>query len=551
MAFILERYVLRQVISAFLLGLFALTGMIFVGMAGGMMRQDFDIVQVLAVWPYLVLYALPFALPVAFLCAVVLVFGRLGADNEITAARSSGVAPERLALPVVLLSVALSAGSFWMYQWALPTAHRRVDQHKELMLKMAMESLGVAVTRFHAPPYLIYVRTKDPTTQEWLDVVIVQLDGRLVRRVLRADRGVCRVDQESERALITLKNCVVLEPEQNSAGAAVFDRWLHTGVAGAGRDFHGAVTLGPSTLRIPVDLSILERRDPARAALKGFHDLREHLRKMAEELRDAPPVRRPRTTHRTLSRQIKGLRLVAQTQDRARAEEQRRLDKLRGERKELDQRILTATDTVNALAERQREFGEKERDLKAKLAARPPPRKKGAAAIRRELADLTRAQRLLNSRLKSEKDQIREMRSASGKADAAARSQSAALAKVTAELAESRRKLAELAPKVANADRHETYLEGVVEYHSRNAAAATCLVFTLVGIPLGILSHRGNVMYALALSMGVILIVYYPLNMIAQMLGVDGYVPVAAAFWTPNVVVAAIGVALQAFAVRR
>ena len=551
MPFILERYVLRQVISAFLVGLFALTGMIFVGMAGGMMRQDFDIVQVLAVWPYLVLYALPFALPVALLCAVVMVFGRLAADNEITAARSSGVPPERLALPVLLLSAAISAGSFWIYQWALPTAHRRVDQHKELMMKMAMESLGVAVTRFYAPPYFIYVRTTDPATREWQDVVIIQIEGRLVRRVLRAKSGACRVDKGSERAQITLKECVVLEPEQDAAGIGALDKWLHTGLPTAGRDFQGAVTMGPSTLIIPVDLSILERRDPNRASLKCFPELRKYIAAMAEELRDAPSVPHPRTAHRTLSRRLKRLRLVIQTQDRSRAAEKRRLDELLAERRGLDQRIRTLRETVKSLEDRQTQFERQDKGLRAELSSKPPRSRKRRAEIRRELKVLAQSRRSLAARLRSEGSQLRDLGPDRAKADAEIGRQAPALKKLEADLAGSRRQFAELHPEVKNADRQETFLEAVVEYHSRNAAAATCLVFALVGIPLGILSHRGNVIYALALSMGVILLVYYPLNMIAQMLGVDGYVPVAASFWTPDVVVAGIGVALQALVVRR
>ena len=545
MAFILERYVLRQAIQAFLLGLFALTGIIFVGMAGALMREDFNIVQALVVWPYMLLYALPFALPIALLCSVVLTFGRMSADNEITAARSSGVRPDRLALPVVALSLVLSVGAFWIYQWVLPTAHRRVDQHKELMVKMAMNSLGVSTLNFEAPPYEIFVRTKDPKTGEWVDVVIVEVKGEMVLRILRARRGQYRLDRDMQAARIVLKDCVVLEPETTEAGVGTLNQWLKTDLVVAGSAFEGAVTMGPSKVTIPVDLSKIVRRSPDRAELKSLPDLVAEMAKMSARLKGAPAVARPKSTKKKLERALSGLAEEISSIEGSLATLKRDMHKLEQEE------ALAKAAMRNARAERTKLEGES-RELT--LETKKLERERAAAAKKRNKARLRACRRRLSRIRVRLKDLGRERAKAASRLERleqTLRGKDAERQGLERDMARARAKSATLAVRHANASRRKDYLEALIEFHSRSAAAASCLVFALIGIPLGVISHRGNIIYALACSMGVVLLIYYPLTMIARLLAADAFVSPAVAFWTPDVVVAGMGLALHALAVRR
>lgn len=82
-----------------------------------------------------------------------------------------------------------------------------------------------------------------------------------------------------------------------------------------------------------------------------------------------------------------------------------------------------------------------------------------------------------------------------------------------------------------------------VELHKRLALPAAALVFTMVGFPLGIRSHRGGRGAALAASM-VIVLCYYFLLTTLEGLALSRRLPVALAIWGPPALFAALGVVL-------
>ena len=121
---ILTKYVLKEFIAPFFLSLFCFT---FILLLNDIFKWTKIFVQKgVSIW-YLVellIYALPSTLvvtiPMATLVGLLLVFGRLSADNEITAMKASGVGIHQLLLSILLTGLCLSVFNFLFMDYALP-----------------------------------------------------------------------------------------------------------------------------------------------------------------------------------------------------------------------------------------------------------------------------------------------------------------------------------------------------------------------------------------------------------------------------------------------
>jgi len=92
---------------------------------------------------------------------------------------------------------------------------------------------------------------------------------------------------------------------------------------------------------------------------------------------------------------------------------------------------------------------------------------------------------------------------------------------------------------------HEEYTDAAIELHQRFARPFACLLFGLLGIPLGVSSRKGGKSAAFIIT--VLVAFLYQLGYIALIgLARKGSLPVAVAVWTPDVVFAIAGIVMLA-----
>ena len=94
-----------------------------------------------------------------------------------------------------------------------------------------------------------------------------------------------------------------------------------------------------------------------------------------------------------------------------------------------------------------------------------------------------------------------------------------------------------------DADARETYWAAKVEMNKMFAIPFACIVFGILGLPLGITNRRGGKSSGFSLSIAIILIYYVMINN-GEHLADTGKIGPAVAMWTPNVVLLAIGIYL-------
>ena len=82
-----------------------------------------------------------------------------------------------------------------------------------------------------------------------------------------------------------------------------------------------------------------------------------------------------------------------------------------------------------------------------------------------------------------------------------------------------------------------------VELHKKFAIPIACIVFILLGIPLGIVSKKGNFSISIAISLG-FFIIYWGLLNVGEFLGDEGKLNPALSMWIANIFIGILSVYL-------
>ncbi len=178
----LPRYILREHLGPFLLGLCVLTFVLLMDQVFTLMDMLIGKGLPLGIVGEVFVLSLPFILavttPMAVLVATLMAFGRMAQDNEVTALRSSGLPFHRLLIAPFLASWVLCAFLLFFNNYILPEANHRV---RNLLLDIAIKKPalklkeGAFITDFEDQGYILFIKKVDIKTSRIFDVTIFDL----------------------------------------------------------------------------------------------------------------------------------------------------------------------------------------------------------------------------------------------------------------------------------------------------------------------------------------------------------------------------------------
>jgi lipopolysaccharide export system permease protein len=217
---LLDRYIFKSVLFTCMAAVGLLSFVLLVGNAmkqliGYMLAGQIDPLTFARLLGLLLPFVITFALPMGVLTGVLLTLGRLSADSEITAMRSSGIGLWRVARPVFILAMLGMVFALFINHFTMPLA--RVQYNKELTDAIRSNPLSFIVPRTFIrefPGVVVYVGEKNGA--ELGDFWLWQLDKeRRVVRQVRAAQGNITYDEDGNALVLTLRKArIELMPEK-------------------------------------------------------------------------------------------------------------------------------------------------------------------------------------------------------------------------------------------------------------------------------------------------------------------------------------------------
>lgn len=198
---IITRYMLKELGGPFLGSLFVLT----IILAAGNIVQTVDMVvnkgvnvfQVIKIFLFFLPYVLIFTIPISVLSAVLLGFGRLSGDNEVTSLRTSGLSLYRVVFPIIIVGFIISLMNVPLNDKILPEsefAARKLLKRIGLSNPTALLEPGIFVKGFK--DYIIFIHDVKGDTLE--DIRIYQpREGKATRTIVAKTGEIIPLPEEN------------------------------------------------------------------------------------------------------------------------------------------------------------------------------------------------------------------------------------------------------------------------------------------------------------------------------------------------------------------
>lgn len=208
---LIDRFISRELIvnlffAVSVLSLVLVVGNIFRRLFPLLVNHDVPAEYLFTFIAYVLPFSLIFTIPWGLLTAILLVFGRLSADNELIALRSNGVSIARICASLAVVAVLCTVVCLWLNVRVAPAAQQKLRTTIfDLATRNPMALFGSDQVIDQFPGRKIYVGKKEGNQLE--NITVFELNEESIpMRVTHAKRGTLEADLPNQRILMHLYN---------------------------------------------------------------------------------------------------------------------------------------------------------------------------------------------------------------------------------------------------------------------------------------------------------------------------------------------------------
>ena len=298
------RYIIRQHLGpfffAFAVIFFILVLDLLLDMMDAVLGKGIDILTVIELFALNFAWMIAIAVPMAVLVSVLMAFGRMANDNEVTALMSSGVGPIAMTVPVLVIAFVLAVGLSLFNELVLPDSNHRAKllqqsvrrQKPAITLK---DREGMFISDF--PSHVLRVDSvllesgsdealaplQPATGSQILGVLIYEYDrsGRDPATIVTAERGTIEIWEGGAVVRLVLQNGEMVQVDAqdrtkdlhtafNTQTIIITDPERNTNQPQTGRGYRGDRELSSADMFERVE--VYQRQyDSSRERMENFH----------------------------------------------------------------------------------------------------------------------------------------------------------------------------------------------------------------------------------------------------------------------------------------
>jgi LPS export ABC transporter permease LptF/LPS export ABC transporter permease LptG len=208
---ILNRYVFLEILGPFFLGLVVFSFVIIPRLPGRplelLVQKNVSPQEILLILSYILPTILTFSIPMSTLLGILVCFGRLSADNEVTAMRSGGVSIRNLVKPVFVFALLtwLATLTNTIY-WQPQANHQLRLMRNEIALKSVSTAVRTGVFEEGFSNLVLYIRDATPDKSVWKGVFLADVANKDQPKITLAQTGRLFNDTQQRKLQLHLSN---------------------------------------------------------------------------------------------------------------------------------------------------------------------------------------------------------------------------------------------------------------------------------------------------------------------------------------------------------